>query len=364
MTTKPDLAALTALRGIAAWYVVFYHVRLSTTDLLPPAVIQIFAKGYLAVDFFFLLSGFVIWLSYRDRIAENGIAAIPAFLARRFARIYPLHFVILCGAILFALLLGATGRWNPADYPFQELPLHLLLIQNWGFTNTLSWNDPAWSISVETAAYLLFPLIALGSDWRKVSTPILLALVGLLVLALHGYFIAMQAPLLDSDIPRTGLMRCLIQFTIGTILCALWLRWRDRPKAPAAIAFVCGIGFGSIAIAGAAPETMAAPLAFSSILLAAALTANAARNPLAARPLHYLGEISYATYLAHFLLFVLFKLLFVGASGQIGIGGFAGYLGLTLAASIALYHLVERPAQRALNRQFDTLFARKAPIGG
>lgn len=360
MTAKPDLAALTALRGIAAWYVVFYHVRTSSADLLPPVVLQIFAKGYLAVDFFFLLSGFVIWLSYRDRIAENGIGAIPRFLARRFARIYPLHFVILCGAILFALLLAATGRSSPEAYPWHELPLHLLLIQNWGFTTELSWNDPAWSISVETAAYLMFPLIALGTDWRAVSTPILLALIGLLAMALHGFFLAMDAPILDSAITQTGLLRCLIQFMIGTILCALWLRWRDRPARMATLALGVTATIGALALAGYMPETLAVPLAFSGILLAGALTANMAGNPLAARPLHYLGEISYATYLSHFLLFILFKLLFVNETGQIGAAALTGFLILVLVVSIALYHGIERPAQRYLNRHFDERLTRKA----
>jgi peptidoglycan/LPS O-acetylase OafA/YrhL len=359
MNAKPDLTALTSLRGIAAWYVVLYHIRLTTAGILPPEALAIFSKGYLAVDFFFLLSGFVIWLSYRDRIAENGIAAIPTFLARRFARIYPLHFVILCGAIAFALLLAATGRANPLEFPFQELPLHLLLIQNWGFTNELSWNDPAWSISTETAAYLLFPVIALAIDWRTLPTSILLALIALLALVLHGFFIAMGAPLLGSNIPQTGLIRCLLLFTIGTILCALWTRWRDRPAKAALGAMATTILVGGLGLAGILAETIAVPLAFSGLLLAAALTATMPGNPLSTAPLHYLGEISYATYLAHFLLFVLFKILFVDESGQIGWAGLAGFLALTLIVSMCLYHLIERPAQRLLNERFDLLLARR-----
>lgn len=358
MTAKPDLTALTSLRGIAAWYVVLYHIRLTTADILPPEVLHIFSKGYLAVDFFFLLSGFVIWLSYRDRISENGIAAIPGFLARRFARIYPLHFVILCAAIVFALLLVATGRANPQEFPLQELPLHLLLIQNWGFTTELSWNDPAWSISTEAAAYLLFPLIALAVDWRTLSTPALLIMIALLTLVLHSFFMAMDAPLLGRNIPQTGLLRCLVLFTIGTVLCALWLRWRDRPSKPAMAALAVTTVVGGLALAGLIAETLAVPLAFSGLLLAAALTATMRRNPLSAAPLHYLGEISYATYLAHFLLFVLFKILFVDESGQIGWAELTGFLVLTLLVSMALYHAIERPAQRILNKWFDSLMGR------
>ncbi|MBC2778425.1 acyltransferase family protein [Parasphingopyxis marina] len=360
MTAKPDLEALTSLRGIAAWFVVLYHVRLACVTIMPAPALALFAKGYLAVDFFFLLSGFVIWLSYRDRIAEGGKAAIPRYLARRFARIYPLHAVILTGAVGFALLLRAIGRANPAEYPFAELPLHYLLIQNWGFTDALAWNDPAWSISTEFAAYLLFPVIALATDWRRLSTPILLAAVSALILLLHGLFGLMAAPILDHAIPRTGLLRCLVQFSIGTILCALWMRWREKPALPALLSALAALLFAALALCADLPETLGAPAAFAAALLAAALTAQARANPLNIPALRYLGDISYATYLAHFLLFVLFKILFVGDDGQLGAATLVGFLLLTFAVSAALYHLIERPAQRLLNARFDALFARRA----
>ncbi|QLC20961.1 acyltransferase [Parasphingopyxis sp. CP4] len=359
MKDRVNLGALTALRGIAAWYVVLYHVRLSSSDLFPESIVAIFSKGYLAVDFFFLLSGFVIWLSYRDRLSENGVAAIPHFLARRFARIYPLHFVILCGAVVFALLHIAVDRSSPEAFPLHELPLHFLLVQNWGFTDALSWNDPAWSISTEMAAYLLFPIIALGTDWRAVSTPILLALIASLALALHIFFVTMDAPLLGTNIPQTGLMRCLVQFTMGTLLCALWLRWRDNAGRMAIVAITGAAIAVGLVLSGSVPETLVVPLALASLLLAAALTAERRYNPLSSRPLIYLGEISYATYLCHFLLFDAFKIPFVDDSGQITMIALGGFLALTLIASMLLYHLVERPAQSALNERFDQLLKRK-----
>ena len=66
-----ELRALTSVRGIAAWFVVLYHIRLSIAGLSPDWV-AVFAKGYLAVDFFFLLSGFVIWLTWSDRLRAGG----------------------------------------------------------------------------------------------------------------------------------------------------------------------------------------------------------------------------------------------------------------------------------------------------
>lgn len=129
---------------------------------------------------------------------------------------------------------------------------------------------------------------------------------------------------------------------------------------PALGAALIAVGIGGLALTGLMPETLSVPLAFSAVLLAAALTANMRRNPLTIAPLQYLGEISYATYLAHFLLFVLFKIIFVGATMQLSLSMLICFLTLTALASILLYHWVERPAQRALNRHFDQLFARKA----
>ncbi len=109
------------------------------------------------------------------------------------------------------------------------------------------------------------------------------------------------------------------------------------------------------------PETLAAPPAFAALLLAVALTASSPRNPLSWRPVHYLGEISYATYLSHFLLFIAFKLAFVDDAQRVPLHLIGLFLVLTLAASVALHHFVERPAQRRLNRTFDKLMRPRAP---
>ena len=136
-----ELRALTGARGIAAWLVVFFHIRLSIAGT-PAPLAHVFAKGYLAVDFFFLLSGFVIWLSWGERLHDNRWVAVGPFLRKRFARVWPLHAVMLAATVALALLLVATGRADPVDFPFPELPLNVLLLQNWGFTDRLAWNVP------------------------------------------------------------------------------------------------------------------------------------------------------------------------------------------------------------------------------
>ncbi len=342
------LDALTGIRGIAAWGVVLYHVRLSLTALLPAPVLAVFAKGYLAVDLFFILSGFVIWYNYAARIADGGAGAVRLFLWRRFARVWPLHGAILAGFLALALALIATGR-DAAGYPLAELPLHLLLIQNWGLTGALSWNHPAWSISTELAAYLVFPALVLAARWDRVPSAVLLALAALLAGGIFLLFSANGHADLGADIPALGLWRCLASFAMGCLMCQLWQRWSG--------ARLGGVfaGLGCTAIIATAwtlglPETAWVPGAFFSGLLALALGRGAVVRLLGGKALTYLGEISYSTYLGHYGLFILFKLAFVDASLQLGWAGLAGYLALVMALSVALYHGLEKPAQRWLNR--------------
>jgi peptidoglycan/LPS O-acetylase OafA/YrhL len=344
---KHELRALTSARGLAAWLVVFFHIRRSI-DGLPDAAMAVFQKGYLAVDFFFLLSGFVIWLSYSERLRAGGFGAVPAFLKRRIARIWPLHLVMLGFAVLMALAMRATGRHSDA-FPFAELPYHVALVQNWGFTHSLSWNDPAWSISCELDAYLLFPLLALAVDWRRVPSIVLIAVVCALLGLLHLIFVSRGLWQLGQEISQMGLIRCVLEFASGTAICALWLRWRERWQLPAAAGAGVALTLLGCWAAGLLPETLAVPAGFAALLLALALSAGHRGNPLETGPLHYLGEISYATYLSHYLLWYAFKLAFVRDAHAVGWPLVALYLAIVLAASVALYHLVERPAQHWIN---------------
>jgi len=348
MSQTHELKALTSARGIAAWLVVLFHIRLSL-NWAPASAIAVFAKGYLAVDFFFLLSGFVIWLTWAERIRVRGWKAVPHFLQKRVARIWPLHLAILGAMVALALLLAATGRADPDYYPFDALPLHVFLLQNWGFTHGLAWNDPSWSISCELAAYLVFPFLALAIDWRRVPSWAVIAAIVAMITLLHAIMANGGALTLGTGITRFGLARCILEFASGGAVCALWLRWRSSPGVPGWVAAaVAGLLFWGW-LADLVPETLAVPLAFAALLLALALSCGARGNMLEVAPLHYLGEISYATYLGHFLLFVLFKIAFVDDPRAIPPLLAALFLVMVLGLSVALYHLVERPAQRWVN---------------
>lgn len=341
---KHELKALTSVRGLAAWMIVLFHIR-DAMPYLPHPVMAVLNHGYLAVDFFFLLSGFVIWNSYAERIRDGGAAALPDFFKRRIARIWPLHIFMLGIGLALAIALHAAGR-DTHDFPLPELPLHVLLLQNWGFTDHLSWNDPAWSISCELGAYLLFPLLALAIDWKRVPSWAILAVIAALLTLLHTIFALRGLTQLGQELTQVGLIRCILEFAAGTAIGALWLRWREQWQAPAAVSAALAILLTAATIAGLLPETLAVPAAFAAALLALALTRG---SPLEAAPLHYLGEISYATYLGHYLLWFAFKLVLVDNAHDVSPALIALFVAGVFASSVALYHCVEKPAQRWLN---------------
>ena len=134
------------------------------------------------------------------------------------------------------------------------------------------------------------------------------------------------------------------------------------PAAAVAARFVFSefcVGGGPAVLAAAAgfaagwwwdlPETMLIPGSFAALILALALDRGLVSRVLGSRVLTYLGEISYSTYLSHYLLFILFKFAFVKSTPMIGMGQLLAFIVLVAGASVVLYHGVEKPAQRWLN---------------
>lgn len=353
----PQIHALTGIRGIAAWLVVLYHIRLSLTDILPGSVIATLGKGYLAVDLFFMLSGFVMWLNYGSRFQQNGLRETPAFLWKRIARIWPLHALVLGSMVAFALLLLMTGR-SVAEYPFAELPLHIALMQNWGLTDSLSWNHPAWSISTELAAYLTFPLIVCAVRWQQLGSALIMACLAAAFAGLFAYFNAAGLSKLGVNIAQTGLLRCWIEFFAGIMLANLWQRMGRNSRAALGWA-VAALVFAVGGIVFALPETLIAPALIACGLMVFASDNGWLAGAMSAAPLRWLGDVSYATYLTHYFVFILFKILFVSEDVQMGWVQLAALLIVILALSAVLFQFFEKPAQRLVNRHMPR-FARAA----
>lgn len=353
VTKPPRLDALTGVRGIAAWLVVLYHIRASLGDVTTPEVIALLGKGYLAVDLFFVLSGFVIWLNNGERLAQPGWRAVPTFFRNRLARIYPLHLVILTATIAWALVLAATGRADSVRYPWAALPMNLALIHNWGLVAPLSWNIPSWSISTEWAAYLLLPSWAGLAAGRRLTPMVAIVAIVSLAAVLHLLFIARGHDALGSDIEHLGLLRCLAEFAIGAIACRLWQQVAHH-QLPTIAAIGCAVGTLAWWAAG---ETFGAPLTFGAFVVLLATLAPGRGNPLAWRWVVWLGEVSYSTYLAHALLWVVVKVALVDDVAHVAPAIVALYLAVVLVTSAVLFQLVERPGQRLVA-------ARRTPLHG
>ena len=154
--TRSELKPLTSVRGIFAWMVVLYHIRLACLGWLPIGAVHVLAKGYLAVDFFFLLSGFVIWLNYGQRLrtARRDPPTSSSAGSRGSGRCMSVMLGMRCGD-RDACCSPPAGRAD--HFPFAVLPLHLAMMQDWGWSDALLWNDPAWSISGEWACVSAHP---------------------------------------------------------------------------------------------------------------------------------------------------------------------------------------------------------------
>ena len=157
---RTQLYPLTSVRFLAALWVIVFHAAAPGRSLgpllsrLPAAFSHVAATGYAAVGFFFVLSGFILAYTYQADALDRR-----AFWSARVARIYPVY---LLGLLTIAPALLLHARRNPGKFdgsPVGSFIASALLVQAWVPTWAVSWNYPAWSLSVETFFYALFPLI-------------------------------------------------------------------------------------------------------------------------------------------------------------------------------------------------------------
>lgn len=336
---RPVLKRLTGLRAIAALAVFGFHAARHTEWVPQEWMVSL---GYTGVSFFFVLSGFVLTWS-----TSPGVAA-ATFFRRRFARVYPSHFV----TALVALVLPVIAF--PVTAP--AVVANLLLVQAWFPQWEIVWglNAVSWSLSCEMFFYLAAPFLLSRlhrSSWRT-----RLALVGFwyaltqlfaLLAAMHSS--AASGWAYSNPVIRSG------EFVLGVLLAfAVAEGWRPRvPLAAWAAATVVTV----LVLSRVAPmmpqsltDVIVAPL-FANVVTSAAVAdiRKPDRSVLGSRLLVYGGELSFAFYLVHEL--VLFNI--AGVLGQAA-GGARGVLWLCVAGLLSvvlamlLHHGVERPCQRVL----------------
>ncbi|HET7900532.1 MAG TPA: acyltransferase [Candidatus Nanopelagicales bacterium] len=239
-TQQRFIGQLTGVRFVAAFWVLLYHYQgaLATAGLLVPVLHEVLRVGRLGVDLFFALSGFILTHTYLTKLGPKVTwPGSRHFWWLRLARIWPVHFVMLNVAGLAVIaqskVTGAdasTRDWlNPVDYVKQ-----LLLVHEWGPNPQRGWNFPAWSLSMEWLAYLLFPLLVLVLfRFRdKVPTRGLMLLWCVVLVPLLWYGVAYYGdPYYISDWGST--IRILTEFTAGGLTYLIVLRyWSTEGPRP------------------------------------------------------------------------------------------------------------------------------------
>lgn len=343
--TPADLKPITALRFAAALWVAVYAFWENLAGVGLPGLV---AKGYLGVELFFVLSGFILSHVYLAQAGEKRFS-YGRFLWARVARVYPLHIATLLGVGLLAgaaIVAGMSVDSNVLSW--SSLPANLLMVHAWGLAPAAGWNHPSWSISAEWFAYLCFPVFAFVF-WRLRDKPVVAVLGAAAFLAVL-YFVFEQwagFPLTEATI-RWGALRIVPCFALG---CALYLVYRKAPlKAPglsAAIFLVLMLASAALGLWDAITVLLA-----GGLILSLASLPNARAGWLASRPAVYLGEISYSVY----MVCVPWKLLAVNLAAkatdapdkQLHVFVWLAIVALLPVVAAASYHLVEHPARRAL----------------
>ncbi len=346
-----DVACLTSLRFFAAAWVLALHYSERMPDAFS-AWTAFFVNGRLGVDFFFVLSGFILTHVYLRQL-RDGRFSFPTFVARRLARLYPLHLATLLAVLAYV----AAGRSlgiaveNPDAYTWATFWHNLLMIHAWGVSDSMSWNYVAWSISAEWFAYLSFLPLALlfirlpGGHAARLA--LALAAFTLLYLASPA-LVGQELTLLTYDF---AMLRILPEFMLGIALYHLSLDWDlDRRSGPWLLAFLVA---ALLAVAHLDLGHYPAVLLLAVVIFAAAsLERQGALGFLRNRALVYLGETSYALYMTHAIVFILYfkaMSLVLGERYDAWVWslGPVALLAAFVTASLA-YHLVEHPARHWL----------------
>ncbi len=362
--SRQELTALTSLRGIAAWWVVLFHIIPIMIGIVPLPALRVVARGYLAVDLFFLLSGFVIAMTYAERFETARAGTWLRFLGLRLGRIYPLHFAVLMLFLvnpLAVLLFSREGIPGP-NYAPGYFVQSLFLVQNWGFSTREAWNIPAWSISTEWGAYLLFPLLVLLLRPARRPQPIARPAVKPLLVALAAGTRLLGGGGLGANITGFGLARCVLEFAIGMCLYAIHA---DLPRrSPAVSDRMAGAGVGLLLLwlVVPMPDWLVAPPAFALLILGLADPAGRLARLISVRPLAALGTVSYSTYMIHYFIKDWTKFLLV-RPGVPAILPLVVYVLAVLGASFLLYRWIEAPA-RIWSRRVLAARAIPSPAAG
>lgn len=329
---------------------------------------QLVSKGYIMVDLFFIMSGFIICHVYQDSFQYGfNIKTFRQFTVARFARVYPLHFITL---ILCIALFVPKWGWDSVDDP-KAIVTNILLIHSFGIHKIFTWNVPSWSISAEWWSYMVFPMVAIFLYQKKKLAVLVLLLF--VVLAYGGivYWIPRKS-FMDPNLPAPhnldstfdfGYLRGLAGFVTGMLLYKLYYSGLLRKifqKDLTAIVVV----FVTIYCLHKGMNDLFCVFLFSLLVFTFALNNQRLHKICNIRFAQYLGNISYSIYLVQF--FPLLPLFYLdirlpgviysknSASADLltGAGYCLIYVIILIGFSSLSYFYIEKPCRKYINARW------------
>ena len=352
--------ALDGLRAVAVIAVILYHAGFTWME-----------GGWIGVEVFFVISGFLITSLLLEERGRTGAIDLARFWLRRARRLLPALFVMLAVVGVWALVAGSDGQLAQLrrDYPWA-----LLYAGNWGqivgdvpyYTGDPPLLRHLWSLAIEEQFYLLWPLafvVITRSRLRRAGAATLVGAVAVASVGLMiGLYLAGPGPLAGVD--RVNFLY-LSTFTraggllAGAAAAFVWRPWRAAPGAPAPryLDPAGGVAIGLLGcMAGVAALTagyvyqwllpVVSLLALVAVMVAVHPAAAGMRRLFGCRPLVAIGQRSYGLYLWHWPIFV-----FVGATHG-SVGRFAVALAIAVVCSELCYRFVETPVRRGALTQW------------
>jgi peptidoglycan/LPS O-acetylase OafA/YrhL len=367
-TRTAHFDVLDSFRGLCAGLVMLFHLDARTHFQTWPLI----RNGAIAVDFFFVLSGFIIASAYGKALADDK--RFLRFAVRRIGRLYPLHVSVL----LFYIVVEAIAAWSgdtsafTDNYDLPSLAANFFLLQGFVTGWSLSWNYPAWSISIELWTNLAFSLYVCWSGRRSLLVTaalfVLFLVFGMLAGALHLPFSV--APAVPGFVSRA-----VAEFLAGVLILSAYTHIRQTDWRPGWV--VEGLSLALVALgfefANRLPGFLILPIFCTAVLVFAFETGPISRQ-LRAPALTGLGTISYSVYLTHSVYLMVFTSAaeatgralgladsaVENANGTLIIGGpwtldLAAVLcvGVALLGSSLTYRFIEEPMRRYFNGLSD-----------
>ena len=299
---KKELTLLTAVRGLAAiWIVLLHSNSLEGVDFSRYHWLGgLINNGWLGVDLFFILSGFVLSYSYADQVIDRTRFSVKSFYIKRFARVYPTHLFVLLLFVPIVSYSMISGSFSDPQHRFtvSKFCMQLFLLHGIGIFDGEGWNLPSWAVSSEFLAYLLYPGLALFLRRFNTRSKSIMAMIVVILLGISLSLVLGQKDSYHLPFEFTW-FRVLSEFVLGILLYSFYTTFEEgRLHSLWVVLGLCGIGF-QVFVKNSFYDFLYL-VYFMMIIFGLSLVGRGRKVPILGK----LGELSYSLYLIHALVII------------------------------------------------------------